>query len=339
MWQRSARGPYVETLLFTLSALVLFLTGIGLGFFLVPLQALASRRGFGWLSVGAVLFLAVIALVPPFSAAGPAAQALPMVPRAIVLAFGGVSVAGILLVNLPLRRPPRAVVRLVGAAALVGAVAAALEIARAPVFVQLVSALGSYVSQVFSAVMVAPGTDGGAAALLAQPGDAATVRALVDVTFPRCLAAGYLVELSFSWWLGQLLGRRRSVYGEPPSGFRLSSFRLESWWLWPLIAGGAAVLADLFLGLSGDGLAILAYAGWNIGFGVLFVFGLQGMAIVMFLFEKYQVPRILWFLLLAGLAVVVSRGRGVFFVLIIPVLGIAENWIRFRIPRRAAPTE
>jgi len=339
MWQRSARGPYLETLLFTLSSLVLFLTGIGLGFFLVPLQALASRRGFGWLAAAAGLFLAVIALVPPLSPAGPAAQALPSVPRSIVLAFGAVSVAGVLLVNLPLRRPPRALVRLVGATALVGAVAGVLELVQAPVFGRMVSSLGSYISQVFSAVMVAPGTDSATAGLLTQQGAAATLRAMVDATLPRCLVAGYLVELTFSWWLGQLLGRRRTVYGEAPTGFRLSSFRLESWWLWPLIAAGAAVLADLFLGLSENGLSLLAYAGWNVGLGVLFVFGLQGMAIVMFLFEKYQVPRILWFLLLAGLAVVVAQGRGVFFVLIIPVLGIAENWIRLRIPRRAAPTE
>ena len=117
--------------------------------------------------------------------------------------------------------------------------------------------------------------------------------------------------------------------------FRFSAFRLESGWLWPLIVSGALVLADLFFGISA-----WAYAAWNIGLVLLFLFGLQGLAIVLFLFEKYRVPRLLWFLFIVGLAVLAaSPGAGLFFVLVIPVLGISENWIRYRIPRAPAPTE
>jgi uncharacterized protein YybS (DUF2232 family) len=95
------------------------------------------------------------------------------------------------------------------------------------------------------------------------------------------------------------------------------------------------VLADLFFGIGG-----WAYVAWNVGLVLLFLFGLQGMAIIHFLFEKYKVPRLLWVLLVAGLVILaVSPGIGLFIVLVIPVFGISENWIRYRIPREAAPTE
>jgi hypothetical protein len=64
------------------------------------------------------------------------------------------------------------------------------------------------------------------------------------------------------------------------------------------------------------------------------------MAIVLFLFEKYGIPRLFWFLLVVGLVILAARsGAGLFIVLLIPLLGISENWIRYRIPREAAPTE
>jgi hypothetical protein len=95
------------------------------------------------------------------------------------------------------------------------------------------------------------------------------------------------------------------------------------------------VLADLFFGIS-----YWAYAAWNIGLVLLFLFGLQGMAIMLFIFEKHRVPRLFWFLLVGGLVVLAaSPGAGLFIVLAVPVLGISENWIRYRIHREAAPTE
>jgi hypothetical protein len=151
----------------------------------------------------------------------------------------------------------------------------------------------------------------------------------------RSLLADYAVLLAFSWWAGQAAANRaRALQGAVPR-FRLSRFTLEAGWLWPLIGSGALVLADLFFGISA-----WAYAAWNIGLVMLFLFGLQGMAIVRFLFEKYRVPRLLWFLLVAGLVMLAaSPGAGLFIVLLIPILGISENWIRYRIPRDAAPKE
>jgi hypothetical protein len=92
---------------------------------------------------------------------------------------------------------------------------------------------------------------------------------------------------------------------------------------------------DLFFGIS-----FWAYIAWNVGLVVLFVYGLQGLAIIRFLFEKHGVPRFLWLLLIVGLALLAASPRaGIFVILAVPVFGVSENWVRYRIPRDAEPTE
>jgi len=268
-------------------------------------------------------------------------HALPDVLSAIEIAVAGVCLLGMLVVNLPLARRPRTRFRLLYAAGIAGAVLVPLGLAvsRMPAFHQSVDQLFAEVSRMLSTVF-APTADGGAASLFSQMVQPARLRAMTEATLLRSFLADFLVLLSFSWWAGQAAARRRTAFAGSVEGFRLSSFRLESGWLWPLILSGALVLADLFFGISRLGLPWLAYAAWNVGLALLFLFGLQGMAIVMFMFEKYRLPRLLWFLLVVGIFVLAaSPGAGVFIVLAIPVLGISENWIRLRIPRRAAPTE
>jgi hypothetical protein len=342
MWQRSSRGQFVEILLFTLSSLLLYHTGVGFVLFLVPLQVVASRRGLGALALAEALFFAVFLAIRFWSAVFAPGHPSPDILAASEIVVAGVCLLGMIVVNFPLARRPRMVVLLLAASgvAAVLLVPLGLLVSGMPAFQQSVDQLFVEVSRSLSAVF-APGTDTGAAAFFSQMVRPASLRAMTEATLLRSFAADYLVLLSFSWWAGQAAGRRRSGFGEVPAeGFRLSRFRLESFWLWPLILSGALVLGDLFLGISRLGVPALAYAAWNAGLALLFLFGLQGMAIAAFLFEKYRLPRILWLLLVVGIAVLgASPGAGLFFVLAIPVLGISENWIRFRIPRGAAPTE
>jgi len=341
MWQRSSRGPYVEILLFTLSSLLLYHTGVGFLLFLAPLQVLASRRGIRALVLGEAAFAAVFLAIRFWPTVFAEGHPLPDALAASEIVIVGVCLMGMLVVNLPLARRPRTLELLLVATAIAGAVLVPLGIAvsRSSAFQLAMDQLFSEVSRTLSAVVV-PGQDSNASAFFSQMVQPARLRAMTEETLLRSFLADYLVLVSFSWWAGQAGGRRRTAFQDAAPGFRLSRFRLESWWLWPLILSGAVVLADLFLGLGARGLTVLAYTGWNVGLALLFLFGLQGMAIVMFLFEKYRLPRILWFLLVVGIVVLAaSPGAGIFIVLIIPVLGISENWIRFRIPRGAAPTE
>jgi len=344
MDRRSLGGQLFEILLFTLSSLVLYHTGVGFALFLVPLQVVASRRSFGALALAEAVFFAVFLGIRLWPMITQDPHAPPDVITAMETGIVAVCLVGMLVVNLPLRRRPRTLVLLLAATGLAGAVAVptGLLVTRTPAFQHAMDQLFGEVSGMLAG-MFAPGTDSGGAAFLSQVLQPDRLRRMTEATVLRSFAADYLVLLSFSWWAGQAAARRVPAY-PPALGFRLSAFRLETGWLWPLIVSGAFILADLFFGGSPSLEFFRAVAGpyiaWNAGLVVLFLFGLQGMAIVMFLFEKYHVPRILWLLLIVGLVVLAaSPGAGVFLILLIPALGIAENWIRLRIPAGAAPSE
>jgi hypothetical protein len=108
----------------------------------------------------------------------------------------------------------------------------------------------------------------------------------------------------------------------------LARFRLEAAFLWPLIASWAAIGMDLLVGLAG-----FSYLAWNAGLAMLFLYGLQGLAILRFLFEKHRLPRFLWFVLVAGLlALAASPRAGLAVAVALPLFGVSENWIRYRVP-------
>jgi hypothetical protein len=344
MYRRSSSGQLLEILLFTLSSLLLYHTGVGFVLFLVPLQIVASRRGFASLALAEGVFLAVFLGIRFWPTLAETPHAMPDVLTSMEMGVAAVCLIGMLVVNLPLRRRPRNLLMLLAATAVAGAAAvpAALLLAGTPAFQQAMSQLFTQVSRMMTEVLP-PAGDSGSNAFFSQMLQPDRLRRMTEATLLRSLAADYLVLLSFAWWAGQAAARRAPAYGAR-SGFRLSAFRLEAGWLWPLIASGALVLADLFFGDSPSFAFFRAvggpYVAWNVGLVLLFLFGLQGMAIVMFLFEKYHVPRVLWLLLVAGLFVLAaSPGAGLFIVLLVPVLGISENWIRYRIPPEAAPTE
>jgi hypothetical protein len=303
---------------------------VGFALFLVPLQIVASRRGIRSLALAAGVFFSVFLLIRFWPTLFSSGHPFPDILGAIEIGVAAVLLLGMIVMNLPFRRRPRTLVMMLAATALAGAAAlpAAVWLSGTPAFQQAMDALFAEVSRTLSSAF-APAVDSGAAAFFAQVLQPDRLRRMSEAYLLRSMLADYTVLIAFSWWAGQASANRaRALLGGEPA-FRLSRFRLESGWLWPLIASGALVLADLFFGISA-----WAYAAWNIGLVLLFLFGLQGMAIVLFLFEKYRVPRLLWFLLIAGLVILAaSPGAGLFIVLAIPVLGISENWIRYRIPR------
>jgi hypothetical protein len=336
MNQRPSGGHYFEILLFTLSSLVLYHTGVGFPFFLIPLQVVSSRRGIRSLAIAAGLFFLVFLLLRLWPAVFSRNHAFPDVMGTIEIGVAGVLLLGMIVVNLPFRGRPRTLVMILAATALAGVIAlpAAVWLAGTPAFQQSMDSLFGEISRTLSSTFAAS-SDSAASAFFAQVLQPSRLRRMSEAYLVRSLLADFTVLISFSWWAGQAASRRARAPEGATASFRLSRFHLESGWLWPLIASGALVLADLFFGIS-----FWAYAAWNIGLVLMFLFGLQGMAIILFLFEKHRVPRPLWFLLIAGLVILaMSSGVGLFVLCAIPVLGMSENWIRYRIPRKAAPVE
>jgi hypothetical protein len=334
MYQRSAGGRWLEILLFTTSSLILYHTGVGIVLFLVPLQVVGSRRGVRGLALSAGVFMLVflgIRFAPAvFSSRATHPDILVYAEIGIVLLL----LLGLIGINLPLHKVPRKLHLLLGATAAAGilAVPFTLFLAATPGFRESMAGLFTEVSKTLSGVF-AP-ADGVAGSLMSSLLEPAKLQQMSEAYILRSYLLDYVVLLSFSWWTGQAAASRTAMlFGSRPT-FRFAEFRLEAWWLWPLIVSGALVLADLFFGISA-----WAYVAWNIGLVLLFLYGLQGLAIVRFVFEKHGVPRFLWLLMIVGLAMLGASPRaGLFVILAVPAFGVSENWIRYRVPRDAAPT-
>jgi len=246
---------------------------------------------------------------------------------------------GLALVNAPFQKRPRTLVMILAATGCAGLAAAAAGyfLSGSAAFQTAMDGLFGEIASTLQLVFSAGG-DAVASSQLAGLLDPSRLRAFSEAYLLRSMLLDYAVLLSFSWWAGQASAMRVPVLLGAPRRFQLSRFRLESFWLWPLI--GSAALVALALAFSGFGSSVWSALAWNAALVMLFLYGLQGMAILWFLFDKHRIPRFLWFFLVAGLAILAaSPGAGVFFILAVPVLGISENWIRLRIPRGAAPSE
>ena len=209
----------------------------------------------------------------------------------------------------------------------------ALWLSHNAAFQQAVTSLFVEISKTLSAVFTP--ADAVTGSLLSPLLEPAKLRQISEAYLLRSLVADYLMLLTFTWWAGQAAAARTAAFFGVRPRFHFAAFRLEGGWLWPLIAAGALVLADLFFGIS-----FWAYAAWNAALVFLFLYGLQGLAILRYIFEKHGLPRLFWLLLLVAIAVLAASPRvGLFVMIAVPAFGVSENWIRYRVPREAAPTE
>lgn len=161
------------------------------------------------------------------------------------------------------------------------------------------------------------------------------IRVLTEIVIGAVLSGllvGYFVMLVGNWWLGVVIAFR-SRFALPDgnevmarlSGLDLTEFRIPVWFVWPLIASWAGVLASMVLELGWG-----RYLFWNAAFVMLAVYALQGIAIIRFQLERWKVtrgPRIalavgmIVVLLIPGLQLVVALG--------VPGLGVSEIWIDY----------
>jgi hypothetical protein len=337
MNQRPRNVSPLEVVLFTILAVLFYRTRIGVFLFLVPLQMVASRRGWTALGLGALLFVAINGAIQgvPWLLPGAAREAPILI--AVEALVVGVLLGGLVLLNAPLRFLPRTVHRLGAVVVLIGVVSVpvALWLSGSAAFADAMNvqfaAVASLLSEMTGSADVVANS---MLSTLLEPG---RLSAMASMVILRSVAASFAILLAFSWWAGQAFATRTAVLMGMPPRFRFAEYRLEGWWLWPLIGSGALVALDLMKGLG-----TWAYPVWNAALVMLFLYGLQGMAILRFLLEKYRLPRLLWVLAIAAGASVFASGASaasVILVLVIPVFGMSENWIRYRVPRPAEPTE
>ncbi len=248
-----------------------------------------------------------------------------------------VMISGLVVVNLASLRRFRALVRLLLSAGLVGLAVLPLIILvpRLEGFQTTMQSTFTEVSALLRGFSPIADTSsmGPLFAPLFQP---ETLMKLFEQVFLRSFLVMYFMLIVFQWWAGSAAAARTIPSPDPVP--RLADFHLESFHLWPLIVSGALILLDVTVGIWAFG-----YAAWNVGLVFMFLFGVQGMAIIKFLFEKSRLPQFLWAALVLTLAILLVFPQypqlNLFFMIAIPALGVSENWIRFRVPRDAEAEE
>jgi hypothetical protein len=332
MMRSTVGGRFLEALLFAVSSLVLYSFGVGRMLFLVPLQVVSVRRGAAGIAASggiAAVGLAAIRLAGLMPA--------PFDPGRLAAAGAEVAVflllaAGLAVVGLRMGGA-RGLLRLLaatGGVCLAGAPLVA-ALAKLPAVTGMVDQAFADASRLLLSVFATgDSVEGTVIAALVEP---ATLKAMVREYVLNSFVLSVFAFLAFSWWTGSVAGSR-AAGALPAARWRFAAFRLEGWWLWPLIASLALVLADLLrgeLGASRPGVAYVSYAAWNAALVMLFLFGLQGLAILRFWFEKRGLARFAWPLAVAlVLAALATPRLNAVVGVVLPLFGASENWVRYR---------
>jgi hypothetical protein len=328
----SSRGRILEVSLFAIGSVLFTRLGLGALFFLIPLQIVRVRRGRGglYLAVGIVLVLLAGCSIYDYSFSYGGTDA-----AAILAGFDFVEtllfILGLVIVNAGLLDRYRGLLRLLAATMTTALIAIpiCLLAPRIPAFPAAMQQLFERLAGIFKdgVALAGPTVPESPVTQILTPSD---LMSIFSVYAARCFLLSYFITLTLGWWGGTLIAARTVRFGQAHLPVpRLAGFHLDGYFVWALIGGGALILLDRIIYIPA-----LSYPAWNLGLVVFFLYGLQGLAILKFLFEKYRLPRLLWALFLVLIAfALISTQAGIIVMIAIPAFGVSENWLRLRVPR------
>lgn len=342
----------IEILIFAAVSTLLYRLGMGPILFLIPLQVLYVRRGkksFGWaalLTLGLILAVGLLlARRLPMSGLSAAAmsggapagfglsQAAPFL--FLDMAVAVLLIGGLVLVQLPELSPELQLPRLprVTRHMIATGIAGVLFI---PVILYLRSneifteGVREFVGAWFEGMNRAIGAS---APEGLQPGvqpiQTAALLEIINTVLLRSFLFSYFLMLSFSWWLGTIIGARSM--GKHPGLTKIADFKLPDRYVWPLIASLALVVLNLFV--PAEPLAIPA---WNALLILVFLYGVSGLGIIRFLLRKLKVrPGVRWLLIVAIVILAMTPRIGIVVLILVPGLGVSEVWLKYRREERS----
>jgi hypothetical protein len=344
----------IEIIVFAAVSTLLYRLGMGPFLFLIPLQVLYIRRGktaFGWaslLSLGLILAVGLLlARQLPISGAGlsgatmsgsaaqgsGASQALPFV--FVDMAVAVILLGGLVLVQLPEINPDlhlprlRRVTRHLVATGIAGLLftPVILYLRSNQVFIEGVREFIGAWFDGMNRMIVASGAEASQPAV--QPFDTEAFLQILNTVLLRSFLFSYFLVLSFSWWLGTIIGARS--IGRQPGLTRIADFKLPDSYVWPLIASLALVVLTLFI--PAEPLAIPA---WNALLTLVFLYGVSGLGIIRYLLRKMNVRPGVRLLLIIGIIILALTPRvGIAILILIPGLGVSEVWLKYRTEERS----
>jgi len=145
----------------------------------------------------------------------------------------------------------------------------------------------------------------------------------------RSFLFDYFLLLTFSWWLGTVIGAR--TVGKKHGLTRVADFKLPDTYVWPLIVSLGLVLGTLLVPV--EFLEILA---WNSLLIMVFLYGVAGLGILRFLLKKLKIPvGFRWLLILAIIILAMTPRINFIILILVPGLGVSETWLKYRREERS----
>jgi len=342
-----ARSTWTEIILLAVIAVALYNVGIFLAFSLLPLQILLVRRGEAFFKYGSLVFLAGILGVKLVSFAFMPDASIPpllvsldfLLPLALVASLAVVNLERIGRVQLD---SPTALAQYPGAenghatrhvsiptrlllAVIVGAVVSL------PLVIYLLDTdvLSRVLKPQFQAAVNLLQSEGNTTAG-PQGISAEQLSKFAIAVFGRVYAFGFFVMVYLNWHLGTRFARRTLFGAVRLAAFddrlRNDNIRVPDYMLWPLIAGWGSVLLSVYVHIG-----FAEYIAWNLALVVGFLYGMQGIGIVQYLFRTKNLSRGLRYLVIIGAVVLLFVPGANLIVLVgFPLLGVSETWIHYR---------
>jgi hypothetical protein len=322
----------IEALVFAAVSTLLYHLGMGFILFLIPLQVVLVRKGRKSFTISlglALTLIIVVKLILLGRTQGPAAFLI--VEIATVLSLMG----GLVLIQMPelssgfeTYRIPRVLRLLITTvAAGVVSVPVILYLRSNEEFIlgmqEIFSAFASNLNSAFS--------DAEAFNLLSGSGmfQAESLMQISRTFLLRSFLFDYFLLLTFSWWLGTVIGAR--TVGKNHGLTRVVDFKLPDSYIWPLIVSLGLVLGTLFVHV--EFLEILA---WNSLLIMVFLYGVAGLGILRFLLKKLKIPMgFRWLLILAIIILAMTPRINFIILILVPGLGVSETWLKYRREERS----
>ncbi|MFP4330038.1 MAG: DUF2232 domain-containing protein [Spirochaetaceae bacterium] len=306
--EEAQRRAWAETGGAAVASALLYLSGALFMFFLVPLGALAVRRGSHGYQVAAVATLLVIAVTRGVQAGGALTPLLLLgevsMPGGILLGFATIPAAGRRI------RPWAYRFALAVGIATVGALPVMVALGNAPGFegvleaqlVEVMQNLGAEDPQIAAEMIV---------------------EEAMEMVF-RSFALLFALIIGLGALLGRHLVSRFSA--EEPYTPPVDRVAVPDESVWPLLVGWALVAMNALAGIG-----FLGYLGWNLALVFTLIFAVQGVGVTAALASRSGMTARSRRLAAVGLVVsLFVPGVNMAIALAIPALGVSELWVDYK---------
>ncbi|NOY09113.1 MAG: hypothetical protein GXP33_09760 [Spirochaetes bacterium] len=328
MLQREYNSIWIETALFSISSIFLYQLSLGIFLFLIPLQILYIRHGEKYFIASLLTTFSVVALVKYIRLKTSSSVMGFGVFFPLELAILTSFLAGIFLINYIKLQKLSTLYRLF-------VITAGFGIASVPVILalqgnesfrtemnKLFTMLSTYMQNIF---LSKASTE---TSVLKQILSPEALKKTTSLVFFRSYLFDYFTLIAFSWWAGNKIGNKYKPVHiiEDKHKLQLSQFKLEDFYIWPLIISLAVILIDLWVKTGA-----LAAIAWNIALILLLLYGLAGISLLRFLFNYFNLSRGFRIMITATIILLLLSPKiNIVFLLMIPGLGISEIWIKYR---------